>query len=46
MAHWKGVLGDALLYHSDAAQATEVAVGVATLNRMLDLGRPNSVRIV
>jgi hypothetical protein len=45
MARWKGVLGDALRFHTDAAQATEVAIGVAVLNRMLDLGRPNSVRI-
>ena len=44
MARWKGVLGDALRFHCDAAQATEVAIGVAVLNRMLDLGRPNSVR--
>lgn len=45
MARWKGVLGEALRFHGDAAQATEVAMGVAALNRMLDLGRPNSVRI-
>lgn len=44
MARWKGVLGEALRFHSDAAQATEVAIGVAVLNRMLDLGRPKSVR--
>ena len=45
MARWKGVLGDALRFHCDAAQATEIAIGVAILNRMLDLGRPNSIRI-
>jgi hypothetical protein len=45
MARWKGVLGDALRFHCDGAQATEVAIGVAILNRMLDLGRLNSVRI-
>lgn len=44
MARWKGVLGDALRFHSDAAQATEVAIAVDVLNRMLDLGRPNSLR--
>ena len=44
MARWKGVLGEALRFHSDQAQATEVSVGVAVLNRMLGLGRPNSVR--
>ena len=46
MARWKGVLGDALRFHGDAAQATEDAIGVAVLNRMLDLGRPNTVRLV
>ncbi|WP_170295902.1 hypothetical protein [Azospirillum brasilense] len=45
MARWKGVLGDTPRFHSDQAQATEVAVGVAALNRMLDLGRPESVRV-
>ena len=45
MARWKGVLGEALRFHCDAAQATEVAIGVAVLNRMLDLGRPNSARV-
>lgn len=33
-----------LCFHTDAAQATEVVIGVAILNRMLDLGHPNSVR--
>ncbi len=41
---WKQVLGPALRFHSDRAQATEVAAAAAVLNRMLDLGRPNSVR--
>lgn len=45
VARWKGVLGDTLRFHSDQAQATEVIVGVAVFNRMLDLGRPNSVRV-
>lgn len=45
MARWKGSLGEALRFHSDQAQATEVAIGVIVLNRMLDLGRPNSVRV-
>jgi len=39
----KQVLGPALRFHSDEAQATEVAIGARVLNRMLDLGRPNSV---
>lgn len=45
MARFKQVIGPALRFHSDAAQATEIANAVAVLNRMLDLGRPNSVRL-
>lgn len=41
---WKQVLGPALRFHTDRAQATEIAIAAAVLNRMLDLGRPNSVR--
>lgn len=40
MARWKGVIGQALRFQSDAAQATEVAIAVQVLNRMFDLGRP------
>ncbi|MCW2241635.1 hypothetical protein M2351_006280 [Azospirillum canadense] len=43
-ARWKGVIGQALRY-TEEAQATEVAIAVTVLNRMLDLGRPNSVRV-
>ncbi|MGY0790297.1 IS5 family transposase [Azospirillum argentinense] len=42
---WKQVLGPALRFHTDQAQAAEIAIGGAVLNRMLDLGRPNSVRL-
>jgi hypothetical protein len=45
IARWKQVLGDGLRFHSDETQATEVAIAAEVLNRMLDLGRPNSVRI-
>ncbi len=45
MARWKGILGKALRFHSGPAQATEVAIGVMALNRTLELGRPNSVRL-
>jgi hypothetical protein len=45
IGRWKQVLGEALRFHSDAAQATEVAVAAEVLNRMLDLGRPTSVRV-
>ena len=38
-------IGPALRFHTDAAQATEVAIAAGVLNRMLDLGRPESVRV-
>jgi len=44
IGRWKRVIGDGLRFHSDEAQATEVAIAAEVLNRMLDLGRPNSVR--
>jgi hypothetical protein len=45
IGRWKRVLGDALRFHTDEAQAGEIAIAVGVLNRMLDLGRPNSVRV-
>jgi hypothetical protein len=44
-ARWKQVIGDGLRFHSDEARATEVTIAAEVLNRMLDLGRPNSVRL-
>ena len=44
-ARWKQVIGDGLRFHSDEARATEVAIAASVLNRMLDLGCPNSVRV-
>ena len=44
-ARWKQVIGDGLRFHSDQARATEVAIAAQVLNRMLDLGCPNSVRV-
>src|SRR4051812_20269319 len=41
----KRVIGDALRSRTDYRQATEVTVAVRALNRMLELGRPESVRI-
>lgn len=38
MARSKSVLGEALCFHTDAAQATEIAIGVEVLNRKLELG--------
>ena len=41
----KRVIGDALRSRTDRRRKTEVALAVAALNRMLELGRPKSVRI-
>ena len=45
ISRWKQVVGDGLRFQTDGRQATEVAVAAEVLNRMLDLGRPNYVRI-
>ena len=42
---WTRVIGNAPRFHTDEAQTAEVAIAVEVLNRMLDLGRPSSVRI-
>jgi len=45
IARFKQVIGDELRAHTDQRRAIEVDVAVHALNRMLDLGRPISVRI-
>ena len=45
ISRYKRVIGDALRSRTDDRQATEVAIAVRALNRMLELGRPKSVRI-
>ncbi len=45
IGRWKRVIGDGLRFHTDEAQVAEIAIAVEVLNRMLDLGRPNSVRV-
>ena len=40
-----GAGGDGVRLRRDERRATEVDVGVYALNRMLELGRPISVRI-
>ena len=45
MARWRQVIGDGLRSRKDERRATEVAVAVHALNRMLAFGRPISVRI-
>jgi hypothetical protein len=39
------VIGDGLRSRTDERRATEVNVAIRALNRMLELGRPESVRI-
>ena len=45
IARFKRVIGDGLRSRTDGRQATEVAIAAGVLNRMLDLGRPEYVRI-
>jgi len=45
IGRWKQVIGGELRAHTDERRATEVAVAVHALNRMLDLGRPSYVRV-
>jgi hypothetical protein len=44
MSRYKRIIGDTLHSHTRPAQETESRIAVAVLNRMLDLGRPESVR--
>jgi len=46
IGRFKQVIGNGLHSQTDARQNAEIAVAVHVLNRMLDLGRPTSVRIV
>jgi hypothetical protein len=45
IGRFKRVIGDELRARTDQRQTTEINVAVAVLNRMLELGRPKSVRI-
>ena len=45
IGRYKRVIGDGLRSHTDERRATEMDVAVQVLNRMLELGRPNYVRI-
>lgn len=44
VGRFKRVIGDGLRSRTDRRRATEVAIAVRALNRMLELGRPNYVR--
>src|ERR1700726_2410372 len=45
IGRYKRVIGDALRSRTKGRQMTEVAIAVASLNRMLELGRPGYVRL-
>ena len=45
ISRWKRVLGEGLRSQTDGRQASEVAIAADVLNRMLELGRPEYVRI-
>lgn len=45
IGRYKHVIGDALRSIDDQRRGTEVAIAAATLNRMLELGRPKYVRV-
>jgi hypothetical protein len=44
MSRYKRIVGDTLRSHSQPAQEPETRIAVTILNRMIDLGRPESVR--
>ncbi|MBC7977557.1 MAG: IS5 family transposase [Myxococcales bacterium] len=46
VSRWKRVIGDGLRSRTDDRRSTEVAIAARALNRMLELGRPEYVRIV
>ena len=45
IGRFKRVIGDGLRSRTEQRQATEMTVAIMVLNRMLELGRPTSVRI-
>jgi hypothetical protein len=46
ISRYKRVIGDELRSQTNEAEATEVAIATAALNRMLEFGRPNYVRTI
>ena len=45
IGRFKRVIGDGLRSRTDQRRATEVEIAVNALNRMLELGRPEYVRL-
>jgi hypothetical protein len=44
ISRYQRVIGEGLRSHTDGRQATEIAIAVGVLNRVLELGRPESIR--
>jgi len=44
MSRYKRIIGDTLRSHTRLTQEVETRIAVTVLNRMLDFGRPESVR--
>ncbi|GAA4255429.1 hypothetical protein GCM10022293_42010 [Azospirillum formosense] len=44
-SRWTRVIGDGLRFRTEDRRNAEIATAVRILNRMLDLGRPGSVRV-
>jgi hypothetical protein len=45
IGRFKRVIGDALRSRTERRRATEVGIAVHALNRMLELGRPEYIRL-
>ncbi|WP_160299908.1 hypothetical protein [Belnapia sp. F-4-1] len=45
ISRWKRVIGKGLCSQTDGRQTAEVAIAFNVPNRMLDLGRPEYVRV-
>jgi len=45
ISRFKKVIGDALRSRTNGRRATEVGIAISALNRMLELGRPECVRV-
>jgi hypothetical protein len=45
IGRYQRVIGDALHSRTEGRQTTEVAIAVTSLNRMLELGRPEYARL-
>jgi hypothetical protein len=45
IGRYKQVIGDGLCFRKDERRATEVSVAVHVMNRMLEFGRPLSIRV-